>query len=123
MNKEKLTLLSDYIKTGIDSFYIKEIDYDFFDNSIVINSNSELNGHYEGTTFCPPNWFKKLEELSKYGNAILIIDLNNCKDQKKFIEIIKYKQVSTFELPKNCIIIVTSKQKIDEEIGALLVWI
>lgn len=123
MNKETLTLLSNYIKADIDSFYIKEIDYDFFENSIVINSDSELNGHYEGITFCPPNWFKKVEELSKIGNAILIIDLNNCKDQKKFIEIIKYKQVSTFELPKNCIIIVTCKQEIDEEIGALLVWI
>ena len=43
MNKETLTLLSNYIKADIDSFYIKEIDYDFFENSIVINSDSELN--------------------------------------------------------------------------------
>ena len=37
MNKETLTLLSNYIKADIDSFYIKEINYDFFENSIVIN--------------------------------------------------------------------------------------
>lgn len=73
MNKETLTLLSNYIKANIDSLYIKEMEYDFFENSIVINSDSELNGHYEGITFCPPSWFKKVEELSKIGNTILII--------------------------------------------------
>ena len=35
-------------------------------------------------------------------------------EQKKFIELLKYRKVSTFDLPNNCRIIVTAN-KINEE--------
>ena len=45
----------------------------------------------------------------------------------KFIEILKYKKISTFELPENCLIIVTcsdlTNNKINEEIYSLVAQI
>lgn len=50
------------------------------------------------------------------------IDLISKDEQTKFIEILKYRQVSTFELPKNTIIIVTAKESIiNEEVYSFVV--
>ena len=57
-------------------------------------------------------------------NNINEIDVN---EQTKFIEILKYKKISTFDLPKDCIIIVTAKnlkeRPINEEVYSLLAHI
>ena len=133
MNKEKLNLLENYIKSGISNLLIENIPSDSFDNSVIIKSNidkSELNGHYENTKFCPPLWYRELTKKSKTGNTILIIENINeieIEEQNKFIEILKYKKISTFDLPNNCIIIVTctdlTKNKISEEVYTLLAQI
>lgn len=133
MNKERLNLLKKYIKSGISPLLIQNIPSNFFDNSVVIKSNidrSELNGHYENTDFCPPIWYKELLDKSKMNVAVLVIDSINeipLEEQTKFIEILKYKKISTFELPKNCLIIVTcsdlATNKINEEVYSLLAQI
>lgn len=133
MNKEKLNLLENYIKSGISNLLIENIPSNSFDNSVIIKSNidkSELNGHYENTEFCPPLWYQELTKKSKTGNTILIIENINeieIEEQNKFIEILKYKKISTFDLPNNCIIIVTctdlTKNKISEEVYTLLAQI
>ena len=55
------------------------------------------------------------------------IDSISKEEQVKFIEILKYRKVSTFELPKDIVIIVTankiSKDTINEEIYSLLAHI
>ena len=91
---------------------------------------SELNGHYENVEFCPPTWYKELLEKSKSEHVILVIENINdisLEEQNKFIEILKYNKISTFELPKNCLIIVTcsdlNNKKISEEVYSLLAQI
>ena len=133
MNKEKLNLLEKYIKYGIYPLLVSEIPSSFLSNAITIKSNidrSELNGHYENTDFHPPMWYKKILEKSKENNVILVIENINeieLEEQTKFIEILKYKKVSTFELPKNCLVIVTcsdlTANKINEEVYSLLAQI
>ena len=133
MNKERLNLLENYIKSGVSPLLIKNISSSAFNNSVIIKSNidrSELNGHYENAEFCPPQWYKELLAKSKASIAVLVIEnINEIKleDQTKFIEILKYKKVSTFELPKNCLVIVTcsdlTTNKINEEVYSLLAQI
>ncbi len=133
MNKERLNLLENYIKTGVAPLLIENIPSDLFSNSVVLKSNidkSELNGHYEDIEFCPPAWYKELLEKSKLDYVILVIENINdvsVEEQNKFIEILKYNKISTFTLPKNCLIIVTcsnlNNKKISEEVYSLLAQI
>lgn len=133
MNQERFNLLENYIKAGVSPLLVKNISSHSFRNSVVIESNikqSELNGHYENTLFCPPMWYQDLLQKSKNGYVVLVIENINeirVEEQTKFIEILKYKKVSTFDLPKNCLIVVTcsdaSIYKINEEVYSLLAQI
>lgn len=130
MKNEIKEILKNYLNSGITTILMENISSDIFDDSVVIKSNidvSELNGHYEDINFCPPSWYKKLVEKR---NPILVIEnINeiNLEEQTKFVEILKYKKISTFDLPKNCIIIVTcsnlKNNKINEDIYSLLAHI
>lgn len=131
MSEERLVLLEKYLKSGISPILIQNVSSTLFENAVIIKSNvdkSELNGHYEGIDFQPPVWYKQLLEKCKKGLTFLLIEnINEIDEQQqaKFIEILKYKKVSTFELPENCMIIVTclNKNKINEEVYSLLVHI
>ena len=130
MNKERLNILENYIKSGVSPLLVQNIPSNSFNNSVIIKSNidrSELNGHYENTDFCPPLWYKELLDRSKTNTSVLVIENINETEQTKFIEILKYKKVSTFELPKNCLVIVTCSDltvnKINEEVYSLLAQI
>ena len=133
MNRERFNLLENYIKSGISPLLVQNIPSNSFKNSVVIKGNidrSELNGHYENIDFCPPAWYKELLDKSKINTTVLVIEnINGIKleEQNKFIEILKYKKISTFELPKNCLVIVTcsdlSTNKINEEVYSLLAQI
>ncbi len=133
MNRERFNLLENYIKSGFSPLLVQNIPSNSFKNSVVIKANidrSELNGHYENIDFCPPLWYKELLEKSKINTTVLVIEnINEIKleEQTKFIEILKYKKISTFELPKNCLVIVTcsdlSTNKINEEVYSLLAQI
>ena len=62
-----------------------------------------------------------------FNKVRIIINEAPLEEQTKFIEILKYKKVSTFELPKNCLVIVTcsdlTTNKINEEVYSLLAQI
>ena len=133
MNQERLELLKEYLRIGEVPLLIEDISSEIFDNEVKIDSSidiDELNGHFEDIEFCPPKWYKELEEKSKKGHVLLVIEnINNIPivEQKKFIEIIKYRKVSTFELPKNCLIVATcnnlNESKINEEVYSLFAQI
>ncbi len=133
MNQERLDLLKNYIQSGVSPLLIENIPSNFFRSSVIIKSNiekAELNGHYENTNFCPPTWYQELIEKSKTNPTALVIENINeiaLEEQTKFIEILKYKKISTFELPKNCLVIVTcsdlSANKVNEEVYSLLAQI
>ena len=88
----------------------------------------ELNGHYEGLDFIPPKWLNEI--LSSTKNKILVIDRIDTiskEEQLKFVELLKYRKISTFELPKDCLIIITANEinteKISNEIFSLVAHI
>ena len=130
MESKKEILLS-YIKANIAPILVDFMSGKDLPDSTILSSNidvKELNGHYEGENFVPPKWLNEI--LNSNTSKILVIDKIDTitkEEQMKFVEILKYRKVSTFELPNNCIIIVTvneiSKDKINEEIFSLVVRI
>lgn len=129
MNKDRLNLLESYMQSGLFPLLIENIPSTVFDNVVIIKANVDrvaLNGHYENIEFCPPEWYKELIEKSKKGPVILLIENINeiaLEEQTKFIEILKYKKVSTFDLPQNCLLVATcsdlSVHKVNEEVYSL----
>ena len=126
--REKKEMLLSYVKANIAPILVDFIFGQDLEDSIVLPANidiKELNGYYENTEFCPPEWFKELNNK----NILVIdnIDLIPLNEQLKFKEILKYRQVSTFELPKNTVIVVTAKEinenTINEEIYSLVAHI
>ena len=129
MNQNEL--LKSFIKSNVAPILINFLNGKDIPNSILLPSNvniSELNGHYENDEFLPPNWLIQITNSSK--QAILVIDKIDeisKKEQLKFVELLKYRQISTFKLPESTIIIVTAKKinknTINEEIYSLVAHI
>ena len=130
MNDAKSELLMNYIKSNVVPILVDFIDGNSIPNSVVLPANleiTELNGHYDNVEFVSPEWLNKLESSTP---SILVIDKIDSipkNEQTKFVEILKYRQVSTFELPKNTVIVVTAKEinenTINEEIYSLVAHI
>jgi len=131
MNNTKKELLLSYIRNNVAPVLIDFIDGNSIPDSIVLHAKievSELNGHYEGMEYKAPKSMSQIYKTTK--PTILVIDKIDSiskEEQTKFIEILKYKQISTFELPKNTIIVVTAeyinKNTINEEIYSLVAHI
>lgn len=130
MNDAKKELLMSYIKSNVAPILVDFIDGNSIPNSVVLPASSEiteLNGHYDNTEFVSPEWLNKLEGSTPTILVIDKIDSVPKNEQTKFVEILKYRQVSTFELPKNTVIVVTAKKinenTINEEIYSLVAHI
>lgn len=134
MNKEQVDLLGEYIKAGKTAILIEEIPESVIEKgAIVINSdcsNSELMGHYENLEYIAPEWYNKLMESSKTHTPVLIIkDINKIpeEEQRKFIELFKYRKVYVHKLPENCMIFATysnlEERPIQEELYSFMVHI
>lgn len=129
MRQEQVELIKEYMSLGFPILIDHSVS-NIFQNPVILDSKcepSELNGHYEKMEFVAPDWYQTIQEKSKTTSPILIIQNINqlpLTEQTKFIEILKYKKVSTFPLPKNCVIVVTfdsSKENlIHEEVSSLL---
>lgn len=131
MNDAKRELLMGYIKSNVAPILVDFIDGENILDSVVLPAicdKTELVGYYESGEYKAPNWLNKLNE-SKIVPILVIdkIDSIEKEEQTKFVEILKYKQVSTFELPKNTVIVVTAKEinenTINEEIYSLVAHI
>lgn len=131
MNNEKRELLTNYIRANVAPILIDSVGNIDVPNSVVLSANcdtEDLNGHYVKTDYVPPKWMNKI--LMTKEPTLLIIDKIDSipKDEQiKFVEILKYRKVSTFELPKNTIIIITAKEinekTINKEIYSLVAHI
>ena len=129
--KKRLELLLSYIKTNVTPILVDFISNNDLSNSVILPADidiKELNGHYEGLNFNPPKWLDEI--LSTNASRILVIDKIDTiskEEQLKFCELLKHRKISTFDLPKNCIVIVTAneinKDKINEEIFSLVACI
>ncbi len=135
MSQEKrLEMLNDYIKMNIAPILVENIPSNIFgSNSVILPAEldiSMLNGHYEGIEFMPPSWYVQVVRNSSSSNNILVIDeisRVSKEDQMKFYELLKYRKIGTFDLPKNCVIIITCRDKniplINEKLVSLFVHI
>lgn len=131
MNQDRLNMINEYINNNVSPLLIDGITAsNNIPNSVVLKANCEielLSGHYEGIEFMPPQWYNDLMVKKDLRTNVLVIDgLTNIpiNEQFKFVEILKYRKISTFELPKNCAIVITcdevSKEKISPEIYSLV---
>lgn len=133
MKKIDIVALKNFLLVNDCPILIEDIPNEIFEDSVILCNDcdiSELNGHYEGINFVPPTWYKILTEKSKNQHSILIINQINeipINEQLKFIEILKYRKISTFELPTNCSVIATcsdlQNKPISEEIYNLVAHI
>ena len=134
MNKEQVDLLGEYIKAGKSAVLIEKIpDSVIKKGAIVINSDcssSELMGYFDNLEYVAPEWYNKLMESSKIHTPVLIIkDINKVpeEEQRKFIELLKYKKVYVNKIPENCMIFVTysdlKENPIEEEVYSFMAHI
>ena len=113
MNDAKRELLMSYIKSNVAPILVDFIDGINIPNSVLLSANlemTELNGHYDNAEFVSPKWLNKLEASTPTILVIDKIDSIPKNEQTKFVEILKYRQVSTFKLPKNTVIVVTANE-------------
>lgn len=134
MNKEQIDLLGEYIKAGTSAILTEEIPENAIKKGAIILdadcSKAELMGHYENLEFIAPEWYKKLMDSSKEHTPVLIIkDINKIpeEEQRKFIELFKYRKVYVYKLPENCMIFATysnlEERPIQEELYSFMVHI
>ena len=125
--ENKKELLTSYIKANVAPILIDFASANDIPGAIVISADvdiKDLNGHYDNKDFMPPKWYNELIKSKPKVLVIDLIDSINKEEQLKFIELLEYRKVSTFELPKDCVIIVTAKEvnkdKINSEIYSLV---
>lgn len=131
MKENKSELLMSYIKSNVAPILINCIGDLNLPNSVVLSANckkEEINGHYENNDLVAPSWYNELLKFNNYSILIIDqIDTISKDEQTKFVEILKYRQVSTFKFPQNTVIIVTAnkinKDTINEEIYSLVAHI
>ena len=133
MNNNKVEMLENYIKAGVGPILLEDFSTENLKNGVILEADcdvTELNGHYENIDFLPPQWYEKILQKSKNTYSLLIInELNKIpkEEQLKFLELFKYRKISTFDLPQNCVIVATCSNLKDspiaEELYSLLVHI
>ena len=131
MNKEQVEMLGEYIKAGKSNILIEEIPESVIERgAIVIEancSNADLMGHYENDKFQAPEWYKKLIETKSPILVIKNINLIPEEEQRKFIELFKYKKMYVHKLPENCMIFATynnlDEKPIEEELYSFMIHI
>ena len=112
----KVEMVENYINAGISPILIEDGSDKMFSNAVRLEADCDasfLNGHYEDINFVAPKWYYELCEKSKNTRSLLLInELNKVspEEQLKFLELFKYKKISTFDLPDNCVIVVTSSK-------------
>lgn len=129
MNKEKLDLLKENLKTNIAPILIQDVDITFLKkDAVILPANikkSSLNGTFSNGKLIEPNWYNELKIKCQSGNGILIIsDLSKIfkDEQTKFDEILKYRKIGVFELPKNCAILLNGKlDELNDNIKSLVI--
>ena len=115
VKQETKDMITSYLKTNLAPLLLENISPEAFEQAVLVGANcgiEGLNGHYEGIKFVPPNWYKKLIDAPSKLLVICNIDDIPKEEQDRWIEVLKYRKVSTFELPQDTRIILLVK-KID----------
>lgn len=134
MKKEQIEILGEYIKARTSTILIEEIPESIAQKGAVIIeadcSNAELMGKFQELEYKEPLWIKKLKESAKEHIPILIIkDINKIpeKEQRKFIELLKYRKIYTNKIPKGTMIFATysnlKEKPIEKEVYSFMIQI
>ena len=123
-----MNLLKSYIASNVAPILTDFIAVATLPHTIVIPANCEPNelcGHYDYDKYLAPDWYYELK-----NNKLLVIakiDEITKEEQQKFIELLKYRQVSTFKIPDDISIFLTAnkinKDTINEELFSLVAQI
>lgn len=125
-NKEKILL--SYLAANVAPILVEDAFAESLKNVVTIEADcsiSLLNGHYEETKFVAPSWYGELVNKKDNKVVLLIKNINmiNKDEQSKFVEILKYRKIATFDLPDNCVIMATyndlKNHPLNEEIYSL----
>ncbi|MBR3524043.1 MAG: hypothetical protein IKN87_05130 [Bacilli bacterium] len=126
--KNRSELLKEYLKANVVPVLVDYVFGEDLYDAVVIPADikkEELTGHYEGENYLPPKWYSACADTVE-GDILIIdrIDTIPKEEQLKFVELLEYRKVSTFELPSNTVVMVTankiSKDTIHEEILSLV---
>lgn len=124
--KDKIEYLSSYLRFNVAPVLIDFLSCADLDATVILPANipiEELNGKYDGANLVQPKWFDIIASTKKTKMLVIDkIDTIPIEEQLKFVELLKYRKVSTFELPEDCVIVVTANQtsKINEGIFSLV---
>lgn len=125
MINNRLKIMKEYLKANIKHFLVQDFEKLELNDYVKLNADCDrslLNGTYVETEFVAPSWYNELSSMKKPILVIEDLDTIDEIEQRKFLEILKYNKISTFELPLNCVIIVTcSSLNITKEVFSLLV--
>lgn len=128
MKEEIKNMLEEYIKANVSPI-LTTVDKNVFKDYTEIKADCTdefLKGSFDENNYQKPSWY--IDIINKQENNInllLITDLDKVskEKQKRFIELLKYRQINILTLPKNCVIIVLvdkiSKETIDKDIYSL----
>ena len=132
MNKEQIESLGEYIKLGNSIVLLEEIPQSVIERGAVVLdascSSKELTRYFENLKYKLPEWLEKLNKIEKEHTPVLVIkNINKIpeEEQRKFIELFKYKKIYTNKLPENTMIFVTYEKNkpIDEELYSFMIQI
>ena len=126
---DKKELLKFIIKNNSSVILTNLLEGKDINNSYILPSlinKEELVGYYKDNKYCSPKWLTEINNDEK--NIILVIDKIDSitfDEQDKFVELIKYKKVSTFKLKDECRIILTAKkiEQVSSTIKDLVIYI
>lgn len=132
MTDEIKNMIEEYIKLNTIPLLIS-VDKNIFKNYTEIKancSNEVLKGEYTLDGYQTPSWYNEIKSKENNKFNLLIItefDKADKEKQKRFVELLKYRQIGTLTLPKNCTIIVLAntinEESIDREIYSLVAHI
>lgn len=122
---DKMKTLGSFIQANVAPILVDYISAKLFmDNAVIIPANCDdslLNGHYEEMNFVAPDWYQQvLEKSDDHQNILVIEDITSLSKelQMKFYELLKYRKIGVFDLPANCVIIVTAHRQINNNVNA-----
>lgn len=128
MTDETKNMIEEYVKVNITPI-LTTVNKDVFKNYTEIKSNCSdefLKGTFDVEGFKNPSWYNEVKAKEKDNINLLIItdfDKIDKSKQKRFVELLKYRQIGSLILPKNCVIIVLAnkidKESIEKEIYSL----
>ena len=87
MKSERMEMLEGLLKSGISPILLENFPASIFTDAVILESTcgkEDLTGHYEEIAYCPPEWYKKLENLDE--KILVISNINKIPSLEPYNE-------------------------------------